>query len=126
MKLFWLIPFLIILRSTVTLAQDPEFSQYYAAPLYLNPAFTGTTDDHRFIMNYRNQWPNVARGYQTVAVSYDYNLYQYNSGIRFLATLDKAGTAGMKSTQFNFLYYYNFYLSHKGEVLLGLNFASAF
>ncbi|MDZ7648916.1 MAG: type IX secretion system membrane protein PorP/SprF [Cytophagales bacterium] len=43
-------------------AQDPQFSQYYAAPLYLNPAFTGTTQDHRFITNYRNQWPNAARG----------------------------------------------------------------
>ena len=85
--------------SLLALAQDPEFSQYYAAPLYLNPAFAGTSTDHRFIANYRNQWPNIARGYVTTAISYDYNLYQYNSGVGFLATLDKAGTAGMKSSQ---------------------------
>ena len=101
--------FLLIIGLTssfLAFAQDPEFSQYYAAPLYLNPAFAGTSTDHRFIANYRNQWPNIARGYVTTAISYDYNLYQYNSGVGFLATLDKAGTAGMKSSQFNFLYSY--------------------
>src|SRR5690348_3409463 len=95
----------IVLHCTVIFlakAQDPEFSQYYAAPLYLNPAFAGTTTDHRFMSNYRNQWPNVAMGYQTYSLSYDYNLYQYHSGVGFMATTDKAGTAGMRSTEFNF------------------------
>ena len=31
----------IILSSDV-MAQDPQFSQFYANPLYLNPAFAGT------------------------------------------------------------------------------------
>jgi type IX secretion system PorP/SprF family membrane protein len=108
-----------------TQAQDPEFSQYYAAPLYLNPAFAGTTPDHRFIINYRNQWPNIARGYVTYAASYDYNLYQYNSGIGFLATVDQAGTAGMKSSQFNFLYSYKWSISNKWVISSGLNFGYA-
>ncbi len=107
-------------------AQDPQFSQYYSAPLYLNPAFTGTTNDHRFIANYRNQWPNLARGYETFAVSYDYNLYNYNSGVGFLASVDKAGTAGMKSTQFNFLYSYKMKVSDKWVISTGLNFGYAF
>jgi len=107
-------------------AQDPEFSQYYAAPLYLNPAFTGTTSDHRFIANYRNQWPNIAQGYVTSAFSYDYNLYQYNSGIGFMAVLDKAGSAGMKSSQFNFLYSYRLNVADKWVIASGLNFGYAF
>lgn len=107
-------------------AQDPQFSQYYAAPLYLNPAFTGTTQDHRFIANYRNQWPNAARGFVTYAFSYDYNLYNYNSGIGFLATVDQAGTAGMKSSQFNFLYSYKWNISSKWVISAGLNFGYAF
>lgn len=108
------------------IAQDPQFSQYYAAPLYLNPAFTGTTQDHRFIANYRNQWPNAARGFVTYAFSYDYNLYQYNSGIGFMATVDQAGTAGMKSSQLNFLYSYKWNISSKWVVSAGLNFGYAF
>jgi len=72
---------LLTLLSWNSLSQDPQFSQYYAAPLYLNPAFTGTSQSHRFIANYRNQWPNIARGFVTTAVSYDVDLHQYNSGI---------------------------------------------
>lgn len=107
-------------------AQDPEFSQYYAAPLYLNPAFTGTTNDHRFIANYRNQWPNIARGYVTSAISYDYNMQGLNSGIGFLATMDQAGTAGMKSSQFNFLYSYRVVVDNKWVIASGLSFGYAF
>ncbi len=122
-----LFTFLFVMIIVVGLkAQDPQFSQYYAAPLYLNPAFTGTTQDHRFIANYRNQWPNAARGFVTYAFSYDYNLYNYNSGIGFLATVDQAGTAGMKSSQFNFLYSYKWNISSKWVVSAGLNFGYAF
>ena len=53
------------------MAQDPHFSQYYAAPTYLNPAFAGTGADHRFIANYRNQWPDISNGFITYAFSYD-------------------------------------------------------
>ena len=41
-------------------AQDPQFTQFYANPLYLNPAFAGTARCPRICMNYRNQWPNLS------------------------------------------------------------------
>jgi len=119
------IHFILIFCSANLLAQDPQFSQYYAAPLYLNPAFTGTSEDHRFIANYRNQWPNAARGFVTYAFSYDVNLNHYNSGIGFLATVDQAGTAGMRSSQLNFLYSYKWNISNKWVVSAGLNFGYA-
>lgn len=106
-------------------AQDPEFSQYYAAPLYLNPAFAGTTPDHRFIANYRNQWPNISQGYTTAAISYDYNMYHFNSGLGFLVTMDKAGSAGLKSTQFNFIYSYRVHVSNKWVIATGISFGFA-
>jgi type IX secretion system PorP/SprF family membrane protein len=118
--------FILILCSAKVFSQDPQFSQYYAAPLYLNPAFTGTSEDHRFIANYRNQWPNAARGFVTYAFSYDVNLNHYNSGIGFLATVDQAGTAGMRSSQLNFLYSYKWNVSNKWVVSAGLNFGYAF
>ena len=40
-------------------AQDPEFSQFYANPLYLNPALAGVTICARANANYRNQWPAI-------------------------------------------------------------------
>lgn len=121
-----LLPLLFLFVASVLRGQDPEFSQYYAAPLYLNPAFAGTTNDHRFIANYRNQWPNIARGYVTAAVSYDYNLAQANSGVGFLATMDQAGTAGMKSSQVNFLYSYRVIVDNKWVIASGLSFGYAF
>ena len=38
-------------------AQDPAFSQFYANPLYLNPAFAGATPKGcpRANLNYRDQ-----------------------------------------------------------------------
>ena len=122
----YLLVIMIACTSLLVRAQDPEFSQYYAAPLYLNPAFTGTTNDHRFIANYRNQWPDIARGYVSTALSYDYNMAQANSGIGFLVTMDQAGTAGMKSSQFNFLYSYRVIVKNKWVIASGLNFGYAF
>ena len=113
---------LFLLSHFLVQAQDPEFSQYYAAPLYLNPAFAGTSVDHRFIANYRNQWPNISPAFQTYAFSYDYNLDQYNSGLGFMLMADKAGSANLKSTQFNIQYAYKVKLSDKLMLSSGLNF----
>lgn len=33
----------VLLRKMLH-AQDPQFSQFYAAPLYINPAFTGASE----------------------------------------------------------------------------------
>ena len=51
-------------------AQDPEFTQYYANPLFLNPAFAGSDRCPRMVMSYRNQWPAMSGNYVTQAVSY--------------------------------------------------------
>lgn len=121
-----LLIFIGVFLTGLAQAQDPEFSQYYAAPLYLNPAFAGTTSDHRFIANYRNQWPNIAKGYVTTALSYDYNIQEYNSGVGIMLTNDQAGTAGMKSTELNFIYSYRMVVANKWVIASGLNFGYAF
>lgn len=111
-----------IVSAGKLLAQDPEFSQYYSAPLYLNPGFAGTGSDHRFISNYRNQWPSITNGFVTYAFSYDYNLHDLNSGIGVLLMVDKAGTAGLRSTQINFQYAYKLHIANKWVISPGLNF----
>jgi type IX secretion system PorP/SprF family membrane protein len=113
---------IFMLYASGAFAQDPEFSQYYAAPLTLNPAFTGTGSDHRFIANHRNQWPNITNGFVTSALSYDYNLAHLNSGLGLMVITDKAGTANLKSTVFNFQYAYKVSLKDKWVLSSGLNF----
>ncbi|MBT1707569.1 type IX secretion system membrane protein PorP/SprF [Fulvivirgaceae bacterium PWU5] len=124
MKRFFTI--LAIVYTLAAKAQDPEFSQYYAAPLYLNPAFAGTSEDHRFMANYRNQWPNITTAFETYAFSYDYNLSSLNSGLGVLILADKAGSANLKSTQFNLQYAYKVRLSDKWVLSAGLNFGVGF
>ena len=61
----------VSLASVVT-AQDPNFSQFFASPLTLNPALTGKFDgDFRFAANYRNQWPSINNAYTTGTASFD-------------------------------------------------------
>lgn len=100
-------------------AQDPQFTQFYAAPMYLNPAFTGVTYEHRFVANYRNQWPGVSKTYQTMMASYDYNLSDLNSGIGIIVMQDRSGTAGLTHSQFGVNYAYHFKVSKFAEIRMG-------
>jgi type IX secretion system PorP/SprF family membrane protein len=102
-------------------AQDPQFTQFYASPMYLNPAFTGVTYEHRFVANYRNQWPGVSKAYQTYMASYDYNMSDINSGLGITAMQDRAGTAGLTHTQFGVSYAYHFKINKLSEIRMGAN-----
>ena len=51
---------LAILVSFSSRAQDPEFTQFYANPIYLNPAMAGTHGCPRLNLNHRNQWPSLS------------------------------------------------------------------
>jgi type IX secretion system PorP/SprF family membrane protein len=109
------------LFSVLLKAQDAQFTQFYAAPMYLNPAFTGVTYEHRFVANYRNQWPGISKAYQTYMASYDYNMSDLNSGIGVTVMQDRAGTAGLTHTQFGVNYAYHFKISKFSEIRLGAN-----
>ncbi|TCD00424.1 PorP/SprF family type IX secretion system membrane protein [Pedobacter psychroterrae] len=73
---------------------DPHFSQYYAFPLWLNPALTGVMDGQsRMTANFRDQWAGVDGGYKTTAISGDTRLSDKIAlGANILS--QKAGTAG--------------------------------
>lgn len=62
-------------------AQDSEYSQFYANPLYLNPAFTGTNDNGRVAVNYRNQWPREGNTFVSYALSFDQYVKELRGGL---------------------------------------------
>jgi len=77
-----------------TNAQDIHFSQYYLSPLSLNPANTGNyRGDYRFFGNYRSQWREIDKAYNTMSVGGDANFFphnrQFSAGILFIN--DKSG-----------------------------------
>ena len=85
---------------------DPTFSQFNAAPLSVNPGFTGSTAMHRVIFNGRVQWPNLPRAFQTMAFSYDFWRPELKSGFGLQLIADKAGSADLKNTTVRFNYSY--------------------
>lgn len=101
-------------------AQDPQFSQFYAASQYLNPAFTGNTQQDRISLNYRLQWPGVQPGFETYAFSYDHNFADQSSGLGGYVIRDKAGTNGLTFTSVAMAYSYEASLSRKKAFRMGL------
>ncbi len=101
-------------------AQDPQLSQFYAAPMYLNPALTGNTYQDRIGMNYRIQWPGIAPGYETYAVAYDHNNSKAHSGYGLMVLHDKAGTTGLSFTHVGASYSYEARIDHGHAVRFGL------
>src|SRR5690606_13105305 len=101
-------------------AQDPQFSQFYAAPLYLNPALTGNTHQDRIGLNYRLQWPAIGPGYKTYSVTYDHRSAAMNSGIGGMVMHDRAGSFGLNFTQAALSYSYEARLNLRQSVRGGI------
>ena len=72
---------LCVFSWTFVQAQDPQYSQFYAAPLYLNPAFAGSAMAPRVNFNHRNQWPSLSANFVTSSLSADMYFDKYNSGV---------------------------------------------
>jgi len=87
-------------------SQHYQFSQFYVAPTYLNPAFTGANACARVALNYRKQWAGIPGNFTTYQVAFDHYLPSYKSGIGFQFFSDKAGLNNLNTTAFNALYAY--------------------
>lgn len=112
----------LLLIGRVGFAQDFQFSQYYQAPLYLNPGFTGITQQQRVSFNHRVQWPNLPKAFATYAASYDIFVDELRSGFGVQLTADKMGTAGWQTTNINLLYSFKVKLTEKLVFSPGLVF----
>ncbi|MDB4534736.1 PorP/SprF family type IX secretion system membrane protein, partial [Vicingaceae bacterium] len=108
-----ILSFLLLSISVESFGQDMQFTQFNAAPLYLNPAFAGSTIEHRFATNYRNQWAGIPGHFVNSTFAYDYNLSEFNSGIGLLFARERAGTGALGSTEIGLLYSYHFKIDKK-------------
>lgn len=108
------------LVSLFSIAQDPQFSQFYAAPLYINPAFAGSAMAPRLVANYRNQWPSLDANFVTASASVDHYFDKINSGVGIMFYTDTQGFSKFKTTQINAQYSYGFRLNEETTVRLGV------
>jgi type IX secretion system PorP/SprF family membrane protein len=110
----------MLLVYTTVLAQDAQFSQFYAAPLYLNPAFAGSTPDNRVIFQQRVQWPKLDAKYLTSLVSFDKHFDKYNSGVGVMIMRDYQGAGIISSTDVSLQYAYELHLDKNYAFRAGL------
>jgi type IX secretion system PorP/SprF family membrane protein len=101
-------------------AQDPEFSQFYANKLYLNPAFAGTKGCPELSFNFRNQWNGEQGGVSTSSVSYDQFSKSLNGGIGFIAMHDNVTNSLLVNNQFSAIYAFHLKLSRKYTLSFGV------
>jgi type IX secretion system PorP/SprF family membrane protein len=85
------------------IGQDPNFSQFFASPLTINPAYTGFSDYHwRANTNFRNQNIGLGTTYDTKTISIDGRIYNNELKQSYLAVggmflLDEAMSGIYKS-----------------------------
>ena len=100
-------------------AQDPVFSQYYANPLYLNPAMAGSNVGPRVSLNYRNQWPSIPGSFVTYTASYDQYFSKIGGGLGLQVMSDVAGESVFRNNNVALMYSNNLNLSREWSLKTG-------
>lgn len=72
--------FFLGLIPRIAWGQDVQYSQYYANPIYLNPALVGSTGLTRLGVNFRNQWPALDQTFIAYTAYVDHYEERWNSG----------------------------------------------
>ncbi|MFB6257131.1 MAG: type IX secretion system membrane protein PorP/SprF [Flavobacteriales bacterium] len=103
-------------------AQDPQFTQFYANKLYLNPAFAGSYKCPRAIISYRDQWPGLTgQGstlFRTISASYDQHFDEMSGGLGLLVTQDDAAST-LSTTRVSGIYSYQLKIDRKFNIRAG-------
>jgi type IX secretion system PorP/SprF family membrane protein len=117
----------------ITIAQDPNFSQFFASPLTLNPALTGKFDGvYRVAGNYRNQWPTINNAFTTATASIDFGILKNRIpeidqfGVGIMGFTDKSGNGVLQNNYAALSVAYHKGLDEDGLHQLGAGFQGTF
>lgn len=122
-----------VAMTTVSKAQDPNFSQFFASPLTLNPALTGKFDGtFRVAGNYRNQWPTINNAFVTKTVSADFGILKNRladidqMGVGILGVTDRAGDGVLVTNYAGLSLAFHKGLDENGYHQIGAGFQAAY
>lgn len=122
-----------LLLATLVKAQDPHFSQFFASPLTLNPAFTGKFDGQfRLAANHRDQWPSIPKAYVTTSASIDFSILKDKVpagdvfGIGFSGLSDQSADAALKLNYGSISMSYHKALDEDGYNTIGAGFQGTY
>ncbi len=99
------------------MAMDPVFSQFYAAPIYLNPAFAGSTGCSRLVMNYRQL--RSVEDLHTSNFSYDAYSERLYGGLGIIVTSDMNNMVMMRNS-IGAVYSYHMRLTGETDLQFGV------
>jgi len=133
MKKFVLTLTVCVSLVSAALAQDPNFSQFFASPLTLNPALTGKFDgEYRIAGNYRNQWPTINNAFTTATVSADFGIMKnkipdYDQfGVGIMGFTDRAGGGSLLNNYVALSLAYHKALDENGYHQIGAGFQGSY
>jgi len=112
--------FLALIQGKQAMAQDPEFTQFFAAPIYTNPAFAGAAINGRINLNYRMQWPSLPGTFRTFSGSYDEHFSSIGGGVGIIALQDVAGQGMLTTTTLAAIYSYNIEINRYFNIKAGI------
>lgn len=125
MRLFAYILTLLLVTYSAQ-GQDLNLTQFYLAPAYLNPAFSGTTPHYRAVAHHRSQWYALSAVPQRHFASFEYNFVTINGGMS--ATLlrrNLGGDARWQTIEGRLAYAQRIYLNPRWVIGAGLEVAYA-
>jgi len=111
---------ILILASTGGVAQDPAISQFYANPLFMNPAMAGVEGPSKVYVGYRNQWPGASDPYSTYHASYEQYLDVLQGGIGVHVINDRQGGGIFNTLSLDAIYAYHLKVTPRLTVTGGL------
>lgn len=99
--------FALFLLACLVQAQDPQLSQFYASPLYTNPAMAGASRNIRFTTSARSQYTALNNNYKTAVMGFDAYMGKIKSGLGVVSMYDVAGDGFLTTTSISAIYSYN-------------------
>lgn len=111
---------ILLLLSRPCFPQDVQYSQFYANPLYLNPAFAGSTEEARLGVNFRNQWPALDQSFVAYTAYADIFSQRYNSGLGIIVSGAKESFTQSQVHDIGLVYSYRLRLGEKSFLHAGI------
>ncbi len=133
MKKFVLSLAIMLTLVNLSNAQDPNFSQFFASPLTLNPALTGKFDGvYRIAGNFRNQWPTINNAFVTKTASIDFGILKNQIpetdqfGVGIMGFTDRSGNGVLTNNVLGLSVAYHKGLDENGDHQIGIGFQGTF
>jgi type IX secretion system PorP/SprF family membrane protein len=123
-KAYFSLATLFFIAIFTTFGQDVELSQYWTAPMHINPAMTGISVGPRVSLNYRNQWPELGDGFNggftTYMAGVDGYIAKARSGIGILYTGDYIANGLLSTNKVTMAYAFQIKFSRKLGLRIGI------